>query len=242
MVGRRDVDRQMRSETPAQQESAPTLAPDELKNVVCKVCAGTFDLSATGVFPEHFFNFRVLRKPCKASGKRFAHVNAPRGKEAPKTVEQQAQPPEDAPTPNLPRLPLTPNGKAECPACYRLLTPHLSNNTLPAHKHDGKRCRMSNRAFEFVARKGKRSANVQHYTEKYKMRSAEELRKEKKKTQDATRNRRREQEREQRRQQRHSDRYALDCYDSWGQDDHSVERGESVRTYRGGLPGQGKRR
>ena len=66
----------------------PTLAPDELKSVECKV------LSSTGVFQEHFFNFRALRKPCEASGKRYAHVNAPRGKEAPKVVEQQAQPPE----------------------------------------------------------------------------------------------------------------------------------------------------
>ena len=91
VVGRRDVDKQLISvSTPV----IPTLAPDELKSVMCKVCAGTFDLSSTGVFPEHFFNFRALRKPCKASGKRYAHVNAPRGKEAPKVVEQQAQPPE----------------------------------------------------------------------------------------------------------------------------------------------------
>lgn len=228
--------------------TVPTLAPDALKNVVCKVCAGTFDLSATGVFPEHFFNFRALRKPCKASGQRFAHVNEPPGKKAAKDPKKQnqpqARPPKEAPTPNLPVLRLTSNGKAECPACYRLLTPS-TRNTLPVHKNNGESCRMSNRAFEFVTRKGKAaqhpSATVQHYTQKYKVRSPEEIRKEKKK-QGGTSNRKREQERERRRQQRHSDRYALDCHDSWGQDDHSVDQGQSVRTYRGGLPGQGRRR
>ena len=228
--------------------TVPTLAPDALKNVVCKVCAGTFDLSATGVFPEHFFNFRALRKPCKASGQRFAHVNEPPGKKAAKAPKKQnqpqARPPKEAPTPNLPVLRLTSNGKAECPACYRLLTPS-TRNTLPVHKNNGESCRMSNRAFEFVTRKGKTakhpSATVQHYTQKYKVRSPEEIRKEKKR-QGGTSNRKRQQERERRRQQRRSDRYALDCHDSWGQDDHSVDQGQSVRTYRGGLPGQGRRR
>ena len=228
--------------------TVPTLAPDALKNVVCKVCAGTFDLSATGVFPEHFFNFRALRKPCKASGQRFAHVNEPPGKKtakAPKKQNQpQARPPKEAPTQNLPVLRLTSNGKAECPACYRLLTPS-TRNTLPVHKINGESCRMSNRAFEFVTRKGKTakhpSATVQHYTQKYKVRSPEEIRKENKR-QGGTSNRKRQQERERRRQQRRSDSYALDCYDSWGQDDQSVDQGQSVRTYRGGLPGQGRRR
>lgn len=117
--------------------TVPTLAPDALKNVVCRVCAGTFDLSAMGVFPEHFFNFRALRKPCKASGQRFAHVNEPPGKKAAKAPKKQnqpqARPPKEAPTPNLPSLRLTSNGKAECPTCYRLLIPS-TNNTLPVHK------------------------------------------------------------------------------------------------------------
>lgn len=233
-------------QTPAE---LPTLAAKDLKDVYCAVCAGTFDLSETGVFPEHFFNFRSLRKLCGASGKRYAHVKgAPARKPtalaapAPTTKQTTNQ---QTPTPNYPVVRITQSGKAQCPACDRMLTPNLTNGTLPVHKADGKRCRMSNRKFRFIEKKGKQSkkqsATVQRYVEKYKVRSTEEIQKERKRAQRAQ-DRKRDQARERRWRQRHSDSYALDCHDSWGQDDHSIDEGVSVRTYRGGLPGQGKRR
>ena len=104
---------------------------------------------------------------------------------------------------------------------------------------------MSNRKFHFIGKKVKQaqkhSATVQQYVEKYKVRSANEIREERKRAQ-RSKDRKRNQAKDRRRRQRHSDNYALDCHDSWGQDDHSIDDGVSVRTYRGGLPGQGKRR
>lgn len=227
----------------------PTLAAKDLKDVYCKVCAGVFDLSETGVFPEHFFNFRSLRKLCGASGKRYAHVKGaparkPTAPATPVPTTKQTTN-RQAPTPNYPVIRLTQSGKAQCPACDRMLTPSLNSGTLPVHKNDGKRCRMSNRKFQFLRKKGKhakkQSPTVQHYAEKYKVRSTEEIQKERKRTQLAQ-DRKRERTRQRRRRQRHSDNYALDCHDSWGQDDHSIDEGVSVRTYRGGLPGLGKGR
>lgn len=154
------------------------------------------------------------------------------------------------------------------------MSPNKKNQTLPLHKNNGKICPKSNDTFEFLPgnsptqadnKQGKRDQreakpqyDIQRYLDKYRVRSPEELRKEREKeerkkrnsktrkkltkTQRAARERRREDLREQRRRQRRSDSYALDCHDSWGHDDHSVDQGVSVRTYRGGLPGQGKRR
>lgn len=105
---------------------------------------------------------------------------------------------------------------------------------------------MSNRKFDFVAKNNKAAKKVsptaQSYAEKYKVRSPEQIRKEKQRSKHSAKDRKQEQYKARRRQRRHSDSYALDCYDSWGNDDHSVDQGVSVRTYRGGLPGQGKRR
>lgn len=254
----------------------PILSPDELKDVYCKVCAGTFDLSSTGVFPEHFFNFRSVRKPCGASGMRYAHVSGgPKRASNPTNVNNQSdkQPVGEN---KLERRSITllADGSAECPICERRMSPNKKKNTLPLHKNDGEVCPASNDTFEFIpsdlpskagrkrVKKTKAGAkpqyDVQKYLDKYRLRSPEELRKEREKeeqkkrkskkrskvtaSQRAARDRRREERREQRRQQRRSDSYALDCYDSWGQDDHRVDQGVSVRTYRGGLPGQGKRR
>lgn len=105
---------------------------------------------------------------------------------------------------------------------------------------------MSNRKFDFVAKNNKTAKKIsptaQSYAEKYKVRSPEQIRKEKQRTKRSAKDRKQEEYKARRRQRRHSDSYALDCYDSWGKDDHSVDQGVSVITYRGGLPGQGKRR
>ena len=226
----------------------PHLPPSELKNVTCSVCAGTFNLSSTGVFPDHFFNFRAMRKPCSGSGKRYAHLQkspapTPSAKKNPKVQKQSNK---QVPAPSYPRLSLSKHGKVECPACHRALTPNLKNNSLPVHKNNGESCRMSNRKFDLVSKNNKAAKKVspaaQSYAEKYKVRSPEQIRKEKQRSQRSAKDRKQEQRKARRRQRRHSDSYALDCYDSWGIDDHSVDQGVSVRTYRGGLPGQGKRR
>lgn len=111
-------------------------------------------------------------------------------------------------------------------------------------KSGKERCRMSNRRFEFVPPRGSArvSSTVKHYTDKYKNRSAEELRLEKARKARPARTRADEEAKERRQQQRHADRYAHVCHNSWGRDDHSIDSGSSVRAYRGGLPGQGKRR
>lgn len=237
--------------------SLPTLRAEELKNVYCQYCAGTFDLSETGVFPEHFFNFRSLRKPCTASGTRYANVKGSptrkrttparptnAAKPAPKQKPKQ-KPKDQFPAPSLPTLRIEHSGKAQCPACDRMLSPNLKNNTLPVHKNNGTRCRMSNREFRFITKNGNapkaQSSFVQHYTEKYKVRSQEDLQKEQRRKQRSAQSPKRDEVRGRRRRRSYSDSYALDCHDSWGRDGHSVDEGVSVRTYRGGLPGLGRR-
>lgn len=252
--------------TDTEPSELPTLSPDELKDTYCRVCAGTFDLSSSGVFPEHYFNFRSLRKLCGASRKRYAYVkgNAKRGSELNDVQQQSTIPSGDGRKPKRRTITLLEDGRAECPVCRRRMSPNKKNQTLPLHKTNGKACPASNGTFDFLPgnpstkSSAKPQYDIQKYLDKYRVRSPEELRKEREKeerkkhkskkrtkltaTQRAARARQREEARERRRHQRLSDSYALDCHDSWGQDDHSVDQGVSVRTYRGGLPGQGKRR
>lgn len=235
-------------------KTLPLLPPAELKAVVCKTCRRVFDLSSDGTFPDHFFNFRTLKKTCSGSGERYARVERSKPKPAephpnsrkakPSASKSPSREESESPKPRYPRLRLTEDAKAECPACHRMLTPNVERGTMPVHNSGKKRCRMSSRKFEFIPQRGSArvSSTVKHYTDKYKVRSIEEIRREKAKKERSARTRTNEEKRERQRQQRHVDRYALDCHDSWGRDDHSVDPGVSVRTYRGGLPGQGKRR
>lgn len=133
------------------------------------------------------------------------------------------------------------DGRVKCPVCEAFLEVKVDDDRLPAHTARGASvaCPYSNREINI----SERSPSGRDHAARHKVKRTEELRKEK---EQAEKRKQRDEEhrrrsRARRNRQSLSDRYALELHDTWGIDDHSVDPGVSVRTYRGGLPGQGRR-
>lgn len=133
------------------------------------------------------------------------------------------------------------DGRVKCPVCEALLQVRVDDDRLPAHTARGASvsCPYSDRKIKIA----EQPLPGRDHAARHKVKRTNELRKEK---EQAEKRKQRDEEhrrrsRARRNRQSFSDRYALELHDTWGIDDHSVDPGVSVRTYRGGLPGQGKR-
>lgn len=223
--------------------------PQELAAVQCPNCKQIFDISQTGIFPVHFVSLRDYRMRCSTSDTVFAKPSAP----APGPMAESVTKTTKKTTSK--RLILEPrHGKVKCPVCDEWVAAKLTKCQIGEHGHDasGKMCNGSYRFYTLPSSgMNTREERVQATIEKYRVRDPETLRKERDKREKAKKRKKQtrsghqaaaEERRERYRQQKLSDNYAMYAEDSFGREDDGFEPHQRERVWRGGLPGQGRRR